>query len=381
MSSYAAITAHRQMHFDKVRNKAYARALRKVVGSETTVMDLGAGLGVHGLNAARMGAAKVYLVEPESVVEVARKVAADNQLENVECLQQRVEDVELDTTVDVMVSVFTGNFLLTEDLLPSLFRARDKFLAPGGKLLPDRACMEVVPVSVPDYYRKHIDIWSGYREFCEESELPVLDYSQARPFAANSLYYDSADNFKAQQLARAADIKEIDFYSATSAACDEKLEVKVTREGECHGWLGWFRIRLGAEWLGTGPEDTATHWSQVFMPLETPLSLSVGDILGFHLKRPEFGEWTWATKHGEHHQRQSTFLSEPISSQRVFKSSDKYQASRSKRGEAVRWLLGEMEGKASTAELASRLHARYTSLFTEEADALRFVKDLVRRYC
>ena len=42
--------------FDKVRNEAYARALGKVVGPQTTVIDLGAGLGVHGLNAACLGA-------------------------------------------------------------------------------------------------------------------------------------------------------------------------------------------------------------------------------------------------------------------------------------------------------------------------------------
>ena len=381
MSSYATITAHRQMHLDKVRNRAYARALAKVVGPGTTVMDLGAGLGVHGLNAARMGAGKVYLVEPEAAIELARTVAKENQFSNVECLAQRVEDTEIDKAVDVMISVFTGNFLLTEDLLPSLFHARDKFLAKGGCLLPDRACMEVVPVSMPDYYKKHIDVWREYPAFCRENELPELDYSAARPFAANSLYYDSAENFKAVQLAHPADLKEIDFYTATSAACDEKLDVKITTAGECHGWLGWFRIRLGDEWLGTGPDDDATHWSQVFMPLESPLKLAVGDRLTLHLKRPEFGEWTWTTQHGEHRQRQSTFLSQPLSHQRVMKASNKYEASLSKRGDAARWLLGEMEGKASTAELASRLYAREPTLFTGEEEALRFVKDLVGRFC
>ncbi|MBE9538214.1 MAG: methyltransferase domain-containing protein [Proteobacteria bacterium] len=380
MSSYAAITAHRQMHLDKVRNRAYARALAKIIGPETTVMDLGAGLGVHGLNAARMGAGKVYLVEPEAAIELARTVAAGNQLENVECLQQRVEDIVLDTPIDVMISVFTGNFLLTEDLLPSLFHARDKFLAQGGRLIPDRACMEVVPVSMPDYYKKHIDVWREYPAFCRENELPELDYTPARPFAANSLYYDSAESFNAVQLSQPADLKEIDFYTATSAACDEKLDVQITTAGECHGWLGWFRIRLGDEWLGTGPDDDATHWSQVFMPLEAPLKLAEGDTLTFHLKRPEFGEWTWATQHGEQRQRQSTFLSQPLSPQSVMKASEKYCPSLSQRGEAALWVLEQMKGQAPVAELASRLHARNSTLFAGEAEALEFVKKLTERY-
>ena len=65
------------MVFDGTRNAAYARALKKVVTPDTTVMDLGAGLGILGLIAARLGAAKVYLVEPTVALEVARSVAAD----------------------------------------------------------------------------------------------------------------------------------------------------------------------------------------------------------------------------------------------------------------------------------------------------------------
>ena len=118
--SYSDVTGHHSMVFDNLRNAAYTRALQKVVGPTTTVMDLGAGLGVHGLSAAMLGAAKVHLVEPAPVLEVAGKVAADNGLNNVHCHNCRAEELELDGKVDVLVSVFTGNFLLTEDLLPSL---------------------------------------------------------------------------------------------------------------------------------------------------------------------------------------------------------------------------------------------------------------------
>lgn len=78
--------------------------------------------------------------------------------------------------------MFTGNFLLSEDLLPSLFYAREKFLSPGGKLIPDRAKMIAVPVSAPEYYAKHIECWSN--------SLQNIDLSLARRFAVNTLYSD-----------------------------------------------------------------------------------------------------------------------------------------------------------------------------------------------
>jgi len=202
--SYSDVTGHHSMVFDNLRNAAYTRALQKVVGPTTTVMDLGAGLGVHGLSAAMLGAAKVHLVEPAPVLEVAGKVAADNGLSNVHCHNCRVEELELDGKVDVLVSVFTGNFLLTEDLLPSLFYARDKFLAPHGKMIPDRGRMEVVPVSAPDYYREYVDQWNAYPEQAKQYGMPSLDYKTVRAYATNTLFYDRRKKFDATPLAAPA---------------------------------------------------------------------------------------------------------------------------------------------------------------------------------
>jgi predicted RNA methylase len=368
------------MVFDGYRNATYLRALKKVVTPATTVMDLGAGLGIHGLNAATLGAAAVHLVEPSPVLEIARKVAAENALENIHCHQCRVEELQLEESVDILVSVFTGNFLLTEDLLPSLFHARDKFLKPGGKMIPDRARMEVVPVTAPDYYQEHIDRWTAYPEHAAKHGEPALDYQAVRPFAVNSLYYDTRENFNATPLAPSASLMELDFAVATSADCDSQVELQITRGGTCHGWLGWFQMRLGDEWLSTSGEPDTTHWRPVFLPLDQPLPVKAGDQLGFALKRPEFGEWTWTTHHVESRQRLSTFLSQPLTPERMRKSSDNYQPGLSERGEAARWLLAQMTGEVPVGELAIQLQARFPTICTSDAEALKLAKDLAERY-
>ncbi len=81
-------------------------------------------------------------------------------------------------------------------------------------------------------------------------------------------------------------------------------------------------MRLGERWLSTGPEDPATHWRQVLMPLEEPLELSAGDRIGFELKRPRGGEWTWTTRVGNRVTRQSSFLSRPVTFKDFGKGSD-----------------------------------------------------------
>ena len=158
MSSYSSVQDHHSMFFDDLRNALYAQAIDKAITQDGVVLDLGAGLGLHGFMAIESGAKKAYLVEPTAIIEITRQVVeANNLAEKIECLRGKIEEVELAEKVDCIISVLTGNFLLTEDLLPSLFYARDHFLRPGGKLITNRAKMEVVPVSAGDYYAKHID--------------------------------------------------------------------------------------------------------------------------------------------------------------------------------------------------------------------------------
>src|SRR3954467_14013850 len=144
--SYVYVANHRSMALDRVRNERYARALAAVVNENSVVLDLGAGTGIHGMIAARLGARRVYLVEPEDVIAVAEEAVRTKQLQDVvRCVQGAVEDVEIPEPVDVIVSALTGNFLLSEDLLPVLFHARDRLLKPGGTLVPDQATIELVP--------------------------------------------------------------------------------------------------------------------------------------------------------------------------------------------------------------------------------------------
>ena len=378
--SYQDVVGHRGMVFDGTRNAAYTRALEKVITPDTTVMDLGAGLGILGLIAARLGAGKVYLVEPTVALEVARSVAAENRLDAVECIRARAEALQLDTRVDVILSVFTGNFLLSEDLLPSLFYARDHYLAPGGRLIPDRGRMEVVPVVAPAYYEKHVQSWGEFPRVCAEQGLPELDYSALRTYAANYLFFDSAKHMQAERLAEPAPLLELDFTTATKAECDSQVEVVVQRDGVCHGWMGWFQMRLGDEWLSTDGESCKTHWSQVFMPLAQPLAVVKGDRLRFALKRPERGEWTWTTSLGEQRQRQSSFLSRPIKLEDVQKKATHYRPALTAEGEAAQWVMARMKGDTPVAQLASELRALHPALFREQSEALRFVQDLVERF-
>lgn len=159
--SYQQVQSQRSMVFDTRRNQAYLQALEKVITPDSVVLDLGAGLGILGFLAAQLGAKRVYLVEPAEVITIAADIAKANGFsDRVKCLPGKIEEVDIPELVDVIISVFTGNFLLQEDLLPSLFYARDKYLKPDGVMIPNAAIMESVPVFAPEIHQKNIGCWS-----------------------------------------------------------------------------------------------------------------------------------------------------------------------------------------------------------------------------
>lgn len=361
------------MFFDDLRNKYYSDAICSAVKKSSIVLDLGAGLGLHGFIAAMKGARKVYLVEPESIIDIANQLVKANNLTNrMECIHGNIEEVNLPKKVDIIISVFTGNFLLTEDLLPSLFYARDQYLLPQGKLIPDRAIMEVAPVSVPEHYAKHVDSWTN--------NIRGLDFSLVRRFAANTIYFDPHEKKDTEFLSDPVEILDLDFMTATDASCRSKIKVEISQNGLCHGWLGWFRIHVGDKWLSTSPKELQTHWRQAFLALEKPINVTKGDILSFELSRPEFGEWSWAVEYGDEYQNQSTFLSEPITPATLHKKSDNYMPLLSQKGTAIQDVLVRMNGNQTTETIVEYLLKEHYQLFPSRKRADRFVKSIVEQY-
>jgi SAM-dependent methyltransferase len=371
--SYLSVPGHRAMALDARRNEAYGAALRKAVGPESVVLDLGAGTGIHGLMAARLGAKRVYLVESEDIIAVAVEIAADNGfLNTVQCLQGRIQDVRLPERVDVIVSVLTGNFLLTEDLLPALFHARKTALKPGGVLIPCAATMEAVPVSAPDVHAKEIATWS----------LPHhgIDMNPARTYAANSIFYRTQELRDLTYLAEPLALYTLDFYKDEYATVHIDVTHEITQSGVCHGWLGWFSMKLGDHWLSTSPREQALHWSSAFLPLDPPIVFEQGERVSFVLDRVPFGDWTWTVRSSTLSQRHSTMLSAPIKVTTLKKLAVDYAPCLNAEGAALVDVLGRCDGSAAVSTIAESLHDRYPERYPTVAEALGFVQDLVKRY-
>ena len=81
-------------------------------------------------------------------------------------IQGKVEEITLPVpSVDIIVSEWMGYFLLYESMLDTVLYARDKWLSPGGLILPDRCTMYVCGIEDAEYRTAKLDWWSNVYGF------------------------------------------------------------------------------------------------------------------------------------------------------------------------------------------------------------------------
>ena len=114
------------------------------------MLDVGCGTGILSLFAAKAGAKRVIGVDNSNIAYQAKRIIMDNNLQDtVLILKGKVEEVELPVKeVDVIISEWMGFSLFYESMLDSVLFARDKWLAPGGLIMPD--IVKLQPVDKED---------------------------------------------------------------------------------------------------------------------------------------------------------------------------------------------------------------------------------------
>lgn len=68
--------------------------------------------------------------------------------------------------VDLIISEWMGYFLLYESMLDTVIYARDRWLNPGGLMLPDQATLYVGAIEDEQYKKEKIDCESCMSGSC-----------------------------------------------------------------------------------------------------------------------------------------------------------------------------------------------------------------------
>jgi protein arginine N-methyltransferase 1 len=177
---------------DKVRMDPYAYALKAAIEPDSIVLDIGTGTGMHALLACKFGARKVYAVEPNEAIHLARELAQVNGFaDRIEFIQDVSTHVTLPEKADVIVSDLRGILPMYGNHIPSIIDARQRHLAPGGILIPKRDTVRVALVEADKVYNELIKPWDyPYGLVMEEAKQIVL----------NSWIEENTDTFRKSNL-------------------------------------------------------------------------------------------------------------------------------------------------------------------------------------
>ena len=267
------IEYHRTLIADRVRNQAFHDALARVIRrGETTVADIGAGTGLIGLMAAKLGAREVLLYEAAEVAGVAAAAIKANRARVCHLMPCHSTEMEDPPRVDVVVSETLGNYALEENIVDTLADARLRHLKDGGIMIPARIRQLVVPV-LSDRIHRELTAWDdiGFG----------LDLSDAREMSLNNVYVRS---FATDELLDGGAAAKV--WDTVTLGSDTRS----SRKGEASWTLGQARTVFGfAYWwdaeliegvgLSTAPDAPRTHWEQLYFPLRTPMTVDAGESI------------------------------------------------------------------------------------------------------
>ena len=295
------LEVHRELLLDEVRTNAYRAAIRRVVTSESVVLDIGTGSGILAFFACEAGARRVFAVEDQHSADLATLLARHLGFgDRMEVIHDRSTNIELPEPADVLVTETLGAFGFEERILSSVIDARTRLLRPGATIIPRRVELFVVPVELPVVFDRHVSWW--------QRKPYGLDLSPVAVFASNVIYIAnvSPDAF----LAPPALIISTDMATVVSIDVSGHAHFETTRPGLICGFSGWFRATLAHE-VELSNEHAESSWNHTFLPIEKPVAVEAGTPVAIDLESSDGKAWRWSGMIGSVPFDQTTWLAAP----------------------------------------------------------------------
>lgn len=374
-----SLSAFGAMIADSERVDAYAKAIAAAVHPGDVVADIGCGAGLFSLLACRAGANRVFAIEADECIQVARELATANGLVDViEFFQSDSSRTNLPERANVIVSDIRGVLPLFRDVIPVLEDARQRFLVPGGIVIPQRDILKAALIEAQTFYSKLASPW--------EKRFSGLDLSSPLPQVLNQLH---GANFRREQLLTAPlDWAVLDYALAAQTRLAAELDFDVTRAGTIHGLCIWFETKLfGNIGYSSHPGSQSVH-GQLFLPWLKPVNVEEGTKIhvGLHADLITHDYiWRWESRipgisgHPAIHFSQSTFQGAAFSSQSLQRQELNYTPTLSEVGQAELWILESMKGHATLQSIAQGAFEQFPELFTSWQVAFNRVAEVSKR--
>lgn len=386
MTSYNdySIDSYGAMIRDARRTGPFVEALRQAIKPGSVVLDIGTGTGIFAFLACQFGAARVYAIEPDPAIELARISARTIPgAERIVWIKGLSTEIDLPEQVDVVVADLHGVMPFFKGNLESMADARKRHLKPGGRMIPARDVLRAVPAQAADEYAKFTNPW-------RENDYG-LDLSAGAPHVLNQWRRARSEPASPEHLLSSPETwGEVPYATGEIRGLEKMLHWVVERAGTLHGLYVWFEGDLGnGIGYSNAPDLPELVYGRAFFPFERPTDVVPGDKLSCLLSaRSVQGEFVYQWKSQitgadgspKASFNQSTFHSLLLDPATLRKGSADYVPSLNEDGQVIRAILQAMSQGRSLRTIADALMVDFPSRFASSEKALAEVASLSKKY-
>jgi protein arginine N-methyltransferase 1 len=376
-----SVTMYNRMIADRIRTNAYEQAMRAAIQPGAVVADIGTGSGYFAVLACQLGASRVYAIEPDTIVELARSVAADNGVaDRIEFITGLSTNVTIPEKVDVIVSDLRGSLPFHEQMIPSMVDLRGRYLKAGGVLMPARDTVNAALIHSPEFYSVVTEASAG------DPETPDL-------FATRKTLRSTRLTRKVRQedcISEYRSLGSLDYLSVTSARFASTVCWKADSTAVAHGVCVWFDTTIfGSYGFSNAPSSADTVYGRSVFPFLEPLDLEPSDLTQLTFDAVLLGteyvfRWETMVTSGRDgsvktHFRQSTLDGTVLPREALRRKRDDHVPSiLSDRG-PLHFVLDRVDGISSLSEIATDLSRNFPGRFSDWKDALQFAAAAIER--
>jgi protein arginine N-methyltransferase 1 len=364
---------------DQRRVAGYVEALRRVVKPGHVVLDIGTGTGVLALTASRLGARRVFAVEPGDVIELAREIAEANGFgSSIEFIHGLTTDIDLPERADVIVSEIHGVLPLFHGSVVTLIDARERLLAPGGAMIP---ASETIFASVVEAPRLHAGLVAPWGE-----GTLGFDMRRGRRHVTSDIY--RAEFHRDDLLTDPGAWATLDYSRIDGTDVYARLSLRARRAGAAHGLGLWFDSVLAEGVAMTNaPGEAPLVFGNGFFPWPEEVAVGTGDTIDIEISATLLHDrylWRWnsrVTSGGSERAsfRQSQFDAALLVPEKLRRQAATHVPKLNEEGEMERIALARMGEGRPLGEIATALHREFPRRFARWQDALSWVGDLALR--
>ena len=368
---------------DKGRMEPYIKALQKTVTQESIVLDIGTGTGIFALLACQFGACKVYAIEPNDTIQVAKDLAeANGYSDRIEFIQDISTRVELPGRANVIISDLRGRLPLFRHNIPSIIDARRRFLVPDGVMIPAQDTLFAALVESRSLYKKYYSPWV-------DNELGI-DMKPVVHKVMNTTWGRKISD--EHMLTEPQPWVTIDYNMIQNPNVSGELKWVTDCDGTAHGIRMWFDAEV-APGLGfsNAPDQSEHVYGNEFFPWLEPVSLKSGDGVSVSFQANLVDDdyiWRWNSRVYEQNDpgkvkasfNQSSFDAAPLSLEKLRKTEISFKPELNDKGLVDLQIIKLMEQSFSLEEVAQQIANKFPQKYQDIQQALTHVGKLFVKY-